>query len=160
QPGVQPLRLEGRVSLALAIDDGLDVAQQIGQVVFGAFASAQAEGIDAADAAAQLVHAFADRPPIPAQLALRPPLPIRPETAYRPRHEQPPICSSQRCRRFLQVVLDLSIQFHENVLPAQDAILWDTYFSGTALRQGRGPFSPDIERKAGPSPRRGDGPHP
>jgi hypothetical protein len=51
QPGVQPLRLERRVGLALAIDDGLDVAEQFREAFFGALAAAQAKGIDAADAA-------------------------------------------------------------------------------------------------------------
>jgi hypothetical protein len=91
QPRVQPLSLEGRVGLALPIDDGLDVAEQIGEVFFGAFASAQAKSIDAADARGQLVHPFANSHPVPAQFALGPLLPSGAEHPNRACHEETPV---------------------------------------------------------------------
>jgi hypothetical protein len=93
QPGVQALRLERWVGLALPIDDRLDVVEQLGEVFFGTLAAAPTKGIDAADAAGQFVHPFADGHPIPPQFTLSPPLPLRAEEANCSRHEQTPICT-------------------------------------------------------------------
>jgi len=82
--------------LALAVDEGLDVGEQLGEVFVGAFASAQAEGIKAADARRQFVHPFADGAPIPPQFAFGPPLPIRAEATDRSCHEETPIRTAQR----------------------------------------------------------------
>jgi hypothetical protein len=91
QPGVQALRLERRVGLALPIDEGFDVTEQMGQVFFGAFAPPQTKGIGAADAGGQLVHPFADGHAVPPQLALGPPLPSGSEYPHRSCHEETPI---------------------------------------------------------------------
>jgi hypothetical protein len=96
QARVQPLRLERWVGLALAIDEGLDVGEQLRKVFFSALASAQAEGIKAADARRQFVHPFADGHPIPAQFAFGSPLPIRAEATDRSCHEETPIRTAQR----------------------------------------------------------------
>ena len=74
----------------MPIDDGLDVVEQLGEVFFGAFAAAPSKGIDAADAAGQFVHPFADGHAVPTQLALGPPLPIGTEYSYRSCHEETP----------------------------------------------------------------------
>ena len=93
------VRLEGGVGLALAIDEGLDVVQQVGQVFLGAFASPQAEGIDAADAAGRvravplrMVH------PVPAQFAFGLALATGAEQADGACHEEPAI-DSRAARR-------------------------------------------------------------
>jgi hypothetical protein len=116
QPGVQASRLERGVGLALPIDDSLDVVKQLGEVFFGAFAATQTKSIEAADAAGQFVHPFADSYPIPPQFTLGAPLSMQAEEADRSRHEQTPIHTSQRVGRRLQVFLDRSCKFHENVL--------------------------------------------
>src|SRR5262249_49412553 len=139
QPGVQPLAGEGRVSLALAVDEGADVGQQAGQVPFGTLAAASGEGIDATDAAGQLMQPFADGAPVPAQLALGAALAIDPQQLDGSGKEQPPVCPTQGFGCLPQVVLDRLGQFHNYALRGgAKSILWDDYFPGSALLGGRG----------------------
>lgn len=60
QTGVQALGAKVGVSLTLTIDNRLDIAKQSGQVLLGAFAAAQGEGIQAGDATVEFVEPFAD----------------------------------------------------------------------------------------------------
>ena len=53
----------------------------------GALAAAQREGVDDGEPARQLAGTLADRPPVPAEFALGPPLPAGAESRDRPRHE-------------------------------------------------------------------------
>ncbi len=75
----------------MAIDDDLDVGEQIGEVFFGAFASTQAKGVYATDARGQFVHPFAEGHPVPSQFALGPALSIGTEYPDGSCHEEPSI---------------------------------------------------------------------
>jgi len=96
QPRVQPSRLERRVSLALVIHEGFDVGEQLGEVLFGAFAPTQAKGIYAADAGGKFAHPLADGHPVPPQFALGLPLPMRAEPTDRSCQEEAPTRTAQR----------------------------------------------------------------
>jgi len=89
QAGIQPGAAELRIGLALAIDQRGDVRQQVGQMLLGALAPTQREGVDNGEAAVHLARALADRRAIPAQLTLGAPLAARPQFLRRPGHEDP-----------------------------------------------------------------------
>src|SRR6516162_1945357 len=74
EPGIEALRLEPRVGLALAVHDGSDVIQQVRQPLFGPQSASEREGVEANDAALQLMQPLADGVPVPAQLTLGTPL--------------------------------------------------------------------------------------
>src|SRR5258708_17935100 len=67
QAGVEPLIFELRIRLALPVDDGSDIHQQVGQVVFCQFAAADTKCIQTRDAAVDFVHPFANRLAVPAE---------------------------------------------------------------------------------------------
>ena len=69
QARVQTLRFELGIGLALPVDNGSDIYQQIGQVFFGQFAASGAKGIQTDDAAFDFVGPFPNRLAIPAQLS-------------------------------------------------------------------------------------------
>ena len=78
QAGVQPGGAELRIGLALAIDERGEVRQQVGQLLLGALAAPQREGVDDGEAAVQLARALADGRAVPAQRTLGAPLAARP----------------------------------------------------------------------------------
>jgi len=88
-PGEEPLGLELGVGLALAIGDGLDVVEQVGQVVLRGPAPPSCEGVEASQATVQLVHPLADGDPTPAEMSLGPPLSAWPQGFDRLGHEEP-----------------------------------------------------------------------
>ena len=62
------------VGLALSIHGGREIAQQVGQMLFTALATTQAEAVDAGECVFHLLRPFADGLAIPAQLAFGQPL--------------------------------------------------------------------------------------
>jgi len=85
----EPLGLELGVGLALAIGDGLDVVEQVGQVVLHGPTPAGGEGIEASQAAVQLVPPLADGDPAPAEMFLGPALSAWPQGFDGLGHEDP-----------------------------------------------------------------------
>ena len=59
QAGIEPRRAKLRVGLTLAIDDGFDISEQGGQVIFYALATTGRKGIETPEPALQLMAAFA-----------------------------------------------------------------------------------------------------
>src|SRR5215510_8835956 len=74
QPSIQPGRPKPRVSLTLAINKGFDIGEQVGQVVFHALSPTGRAGIKTLETAFQLMGAFADSHPAPAEVAFCTPL--------------------------------------------------------------------------------------
>lgn len=70
QSGVEALRLERRVGLALPVNEHLDVFQEMGQVVLGGFTTARGDVIFYRLAGFEFAEAFADRGAIPTEFAL------------------------------------------------------------------------------------------
>jgi hypothetical protein len=59
EPGMEALRPEAGVGLALAIDDGPDVLRQVGQALLGPQPPPLGEGIEAGNATVQLMQPLA-----------------------------------------------------------------------------------------------------
>jgi hypothetical protein len=89
QPGVQTCRAPLGGCLALAIDDGLDIRQQIREMVFDTVATSGCEGIETCEATLSLRCAFAKGASVPPQCALRTTLAAWPQLFDRPRHKAP-----------------------------------------------------------------------
>jgi hypothetical protein len=88
QSGVQTRRAKLGVCLALAIDDGLEIKQQMREMVFGAFATSGRKGIETREAALSLMRALAEGPPVPTQFAFRATLAAWSQFFDRPRHKE------------------------------------------------------------------------
>ena len=74
QTRIQARRTKLWVGLALAIDDGGEIGEQVWQVVFRPLAPTGCKGIKAPKTAVQFMQAFAECPPVPPQFAFRLPL--------------------------------------------------------------------------------------
>src|SRR5207244_3445225 len=72
--GEESVGLELGIGLTLAIDDGLEIVEQTGQVFFHGPTPPSGEGIEASPAADQLVHPLAEGDPAPAEMFLGPTL--------------------------------------------------------------------------------------
>jgi hypothetical protein len=68
QPRIETCRAKLGGRLTLAIDNRSDITEQVGKMSFGAFAPPGGEGIETPKAAFQLMRAFADEAPVPAEL--------------------------------------------------------------------------------------------
>jgi hypothetical protein len=89
QARIEPVCAELGVRLALAIDNGLEIGQQMGQVIFRALAATEGEGIEAGEPTCQLAHAFADGHAAPRKLTFRAPLATRAQLFDGTGHKQP-----------------------------------------------------------------------
>src|SRR4030095_7254892 len=74
QSGIEPRRAKLRVGLTLAIDDGFDIGEEGGQVIFCALATTGRTGIETPDPALQLMAALADSHTAPAEFTFCAPL--------------------------------------------------------------------------------------
>jgi len=133
QPGIQPPGAELRISLALAVNERRDVGEQGGQAVLRPLAAPQGEGVDDGDAARQLAGTLADRPPVPPEFALGPPLPTRPQLPRRPRHEHAAGAAAEGPRGLNEQRLMPVGQFHQpspcvSPVPAPQYTPWGDYF--------------------------------
>jgi hypothetical protein len=68
QSGVEALASERRVGLALGIDDGPDVLQELGEVFLAAFPTSGGEGIDLRTSGVEFAEPLANGDAVPAQL--------------------------------------------------------------------------------------------
>jgi hypothetical protein len=89
QPAIQAGRAKLGVCLALALDDGLDIRQQVRERVFGTFATSGCEGIETRAAALSLMGALAKGASVPTPFALRTTLATWPQLLDSPRHKEP-----------------------------------------------------------------------
>src|SRR5256885_12165722 len=76
------------VCLALALDEGLAIKQQMREMVFSAFAPSGRKGIETREAAMERMRAGAEGAPVPTQFAFRAPLAAWPQFFDRPRHTE------------------------------------------------------------------------
>ncbi len=67
EPGVEARGAKVGVGLALPIDNRLDIGQELRQMLLGAFAAAQREGIQAGHSAVEFAQPLTDRLAIPAE---------------------------------------------------------------------------------------------
>ena len=74
----EPVGLELRVGLALAVDDVPDVVEEPGEVLLSGLAAAAVEGVDTGHAGFEFVHPLADRVSAPAEVLQGPALPAPP----------------------------------------------------------------------------------
>jgi hypothetical protein len=105
------LAVEGGVRLALAIDQGADVVHQAGEVVLDALPPPTREGIEAPDAAVELMQGLAEGDAAPTQRALGE-AEVAAEEANGTGHEEAAVEAAQRRSRLAQVVLDVVGEFH------------------------------------------------
>jgi hypothetical protein len=112
QAGVEPVRAELWVRLTLAIDNGTNIRQQLGQVVFRALATTEGKGIEAGKSAFQLMHAFADGHPAPPEFAFCAPLSAGPQFFDGAGHKQPAGTALERCRCLDEQRLERVREFH------------------------------------------------
>ncbi len=84
---IEAVGAELGIGLALAINHGLDVNEQVGQMVFGAFATAGREVVFDGDIVIEFARAFADDDAAPAKLTFGSTLTARAEFFDRARHE-------------------------------------------------------------------------
>ena len=89
QTGIQTRRAKLGVGLALAIHEGFDIGEQLGQMVFYALPTTGRKGIKTREAAGQFMGTFADRHAAPAKVAFRAPLPTWPQLFDRTCHKEP-----------------------------------------------------------------------
>lgn len=75
QSSRQPRRAKLRVGLTLALDDGCDIGEEGGQVIFCALATTGRKGIETPEPALQRMDAFANRHTAPAECTCCTPLP-------------------------------------------------------------------------------------
>jgi hypothetical protein len=74
QPSIQAVGAELRVGLALAIDNGGDIVEQVGEVLLGTLAAAQGHGIQTGEALVEFAPSCAEGLAVPAEFAFRAPL--------------------------------------------------------------------------------------
>jgi len=89
QPRIQATAAKLRVGLALAINNRLDISQEIGQMIVGALAPTQRIGIQTDQAAIEFAQAFADGHTAPAEFACRTLLSGVAQFCDRAGHKQP-----------------------------------------------------------------------
>jgi hypothetical protein len=89
QAGIEPRRAKLRVGLTLAIDDGFDISEQGGQVIFYALATTGRKGIETPEPALQLMAAFADSHTAPTEFTFCAPLPTYAQFFDGTRHKEP-----------------------------------------------------------------------
>jgi hypothetical protein len=70
QSRVEAIGAEARIGLTLAIDEGLEVVQKMGVMIFGPPSSAQGEGIHTGNPGLDFVHPFDQGVAIPTQFPL------------------------------------------------------------------------------------------
>jgi hypothetical protein len=88
QSGIQAVGAELWVGLALAIDNGLQIRQEVGEMRFRTFPSTQYKGIDTDHSTGEFAHAFANGHPAPPQFACGTLLPTRPQFFHGACHKQ------------------------------------------------------------------------
>src|SRR5262249_4148733 len=79
QAGIQTGGAELWVSLALAVDDGLYIRQEVGEMLFPTLAPTQGKAIDTDPGAVEFVQAFTNGDPPPPQCACGALLPAWPQ---------------------------------------------------------------------------------
>jgi hypothetical protein len=119
EAGIQALRPEARVGLALTVHDGFDVRQQVRQPLFCPQSPSLGKGIETNDAALQFVHPFADRDSVPAQFVLRTPLTAPAQELHGSSHKEAAVTAVERGRRLEQVALDGFRKLHGAALLSQ-----------------------------------------
>jgi hypothetical protein len=102
QASIEAPRAKLGVSLALAINQGLDIGEQGGPMVFHALPATGRKGIQTGEAAFQLMGAFADRHAAPAEVAFRTPLAPWPQFLDRPGHKEPASAAFEGLSRFYE----------------------------------------------------------
>src|SRR5262249_32062407 len=112
QPGIQPRRAKLRVGLTLAIDEGLDIGEEGGQMIFCALATTGRKGIETPKPALQLMEAFADRHPAPAKFSFGARLPAEAHFLDCTRHKEPAGTAFQRPGCLNKEGLERVSQFH------------------------------------------------
>jgi hypothetical protein len=103
---IQAVRAELWVGLTLAIDQRVDIGQEVGQMVFGAFPPAECERIEADKAAVEFPQTFADGHPAPTQFTCGSLLPASTKFFHSARHKQPTSAALQRLGGFDEHGLD------------------------------------------------------
>jgi hypothetical protein len=116
EAGEQPLRVEGGVGLALAVDQGADVVEQAGETLLNAPASPAGEGVEAANATVKFVHGLANGDAAPTEFTLSAALAAGAEDTHGASHEEAAVEATQAGRCLSQVVLDGVSEFHEDAL--------------------------------------------
>ena len=89
KPGVESIGAKLRIDLALLIDNGGDVHEQIWQMVFRTLAATRGEVVQTDDTVFQFLHAFADRLAVPAKFSFGAALSARTQLADGTGHKQP-----------------------------------------------------------------------
>src|SRR5499426_2412441 len=112
QAGREPRRTKLRVGLTLAIDDGFDISEEGGQVIFCALAPTGRKGIETPEPALQLMAAFADSHTTPAEFTFCAPLPTYAQFFDSTRHKEPSGTSFQRPSCINKEGLEGVGQFH------------------------------------------------
>src|SRR5262249_60258848 len=110
--GIQALGSKAGVGLTLAIDEGFDVLQQVGEPFFGSVSSTLGESIQADNAAVQLVHALDNRVPIPTKCLFGMPLATPSEEFHSAGHEEPAVAALQGAGRLGEVAFDILGESH------------------------------------------------
>src|SRR5713226_3083199 len=95
---------------------------------FATLAATRREGIHTHHPALHLMHPFAHRPAIPAQLPFCQPLTTRTQGSHRPRHEHPPRATLEFLGRVQQQRFHLLGQFHPR--PSKKSFLGVVYHTG------------------------------
>ena len=117
QAGIQAGGAELGVGLALAIDDGLDIRQEVGEMLFGALPPTQGKGIDTDHAAVEFAHTFANGHPPPPQFARGALLPTRPQFFDGAGHKQATGAALERLGGLDQQGLERVGQFRAMLFP-------------------------------------------
>jgi hypothetical protein len=88
------------VGLALAVDDGAYIGQEIGEMLCHTLPPTQVKGSDTAHATGEFAHAFAHGHPPPPQFACGALLPTRPQCFDGTCHKQAPGTALERLGSF------------------------------------------------------------
>src|SRR5262249_39126488 len=112
ESGIESRRAKLRVGLTLAIDDGFEISEEGGQVIFGALAPTGRKGIETPAPALQLMAAFADSHTAPAEFTFCAPLSAYAQFCDGTRHKEPAGTAFQRPGCVNKENLERVGQFH------------------------------------------------
>jgi len=127
QARVQPIIFEVRIRLALPIDDGSDIHQQVGPVFFCQFAASGSKCIQTPDATFYFVHPFADRFALPTEFAFGLTCTSKTQCFDRARHKLTAGTPLELLGRIDQQTLQILRQFHA-FSPNRHALEYITLF--------------------------------
>ena len=115
QAGIQALRAKLGISLALAINNGTDIVQQVRQMVFRPLAAPCGEVVLNRHAAFQLTPALAKGYAAPPEFPFRPPLATGPQFLHRTCHKDAAGTPFEGLGRVDKQRLERFRQFHPSV---------------------------------------------